>query len=161
MKLSLDANIFIYAYITGKKIKNERKRREWVQLHEKADVLYTDVLKGKHVVIIPSVIVAEVCAVISRLTNSEEEGISAAKEVQECCVVVYESASVLEELLPVIAKIKGSGIDSILAALAAKENTVLITNDRRLHDRLIASESYVDVRLLKDMSLDDIKMMTD
>ncbi len=40
MKLSLDANIFIYAYITGKKIKNERKRREWVQLHEKADVLY-------------------------------------------------------------------------------------------------------------------------
>ena len=161
MKLSLDANIFIYAYITGKKIKNERKRREWVQLHEKADVLYTDVLKGKHVVIIPSVIVAEVCAVISRLTNSEEEGLSAAEEVQECCVVIYESASVLEELLPVIAKIKGSGIDSILAALAAKENTVLITNDRRLHDRLRAFESYVDVRLLKDMSLDDIKMMTD
>ena len=62
MKLSLDANIIIYAYITGKNIKNERKRREWVQLHEKADVLYTDVLKGKHVVIIPSVIVAEVCA---------------------------------------------------------------------------------------------------
>ena len=161
MKLSLDANIFIYAYITGKKIKNERKRREWVQLHEKSDVLYTDVLKGKHIVIIPSVIVAEVCAVISMLTKSEEEGLSAAKEVQECCVVVYESASVLEELLPVIAKIKGSGIDSILAALAAKENTVLITNDRRLHDRLIVSESYVDVRLLKDMSLDDIKMMTD
>ena len=100
-----------------------------MQLHEKADVLYTDVLKGKHVVIIPSVIVAEVCAVISRLTNSEEEGISVAKEVQEYCVVVYESASVMEELLPVIAKVKGSGIDSILAALAAKENTVLITND--------------------------------
>ena len=34
-----------------------------MQLHEKVDVLYTDVLKGKHVVIIPSVIVAEVCAV--------------------------------------------------------------------------------------------------
>jgi len=160
MKLSLDANIFIYAYITGKKIKNERKRREGVQLHEKADVLYTDVLKGKHVVIMPSVIVAEVCAVISRLTNSEEEGLSAAEEVQECCVVIYESVSVLEELLPVIAKVKGSGIDSILAALAAKENTVLITNDRRLHDRLRAFESYVDVRLLRDMSLDDIKLMS-
>ena len=91
MKLSLDANVFIYAYITGENIKNERRRREWVQLHEKADVLYTDVLKGKHVVIIPSVIVAEVCAVISRL--------------------------------------------------------------------LRAFESYVDVRLLKDMSLDDIKLM--
>ncbi len=51
-------------------------------------------------------------------------------------------------------------LDSILAALAAKENTVLITNDRRLHDRLRAFESYVDVRLLKDMSLDDIKMMS-
>jgi predicted nucleic acid-binding protein len=160
MKLSLDANIFIYAYITGENIKNDGKRREWAQLHEKADVLYTDVLKGKHIVVIPSVIVAEVCAVISRLTNSEEEGISAAEEVQECCVVIYEGASVLEELLPVIAKVKGSGIDSILAALAAKENTVLITNDRRLHDRLRAFESYVDVRLLKDMSLDDTKLMS-
>ena len=129
-------------------------------LHEKADILYTDVLKGKHIVVIPSVIVAEVCAVISRLTNSEEEGISAAEEVQECGVVVYESASVLEELLPAIAKVKGSGIDSILAALAAKENTVLITNDGRLHDRLRAFESYVDVRLPRDMSLDDTKLMS-
>ena len=76
MKLSLDANVFIYAYITGENIKNERRRREWVQLHEKADVLY-------------------------------------------------------------------------------------ITNDRKLHDRLRAFESYVDVRLLKDMSLDDIKLMSD
>ena len=60
-------------------------------------------LDARHIVIIPSVIVAEVCAVILGLTNSEEEGISAAKEVQECCVVIlviYESASVLEEVLP-------------------------------------------------------------
>ena len=131
-----------------------------MQLHKKADFLYTDVLKGKHVVIIPSVIVSETCAVISRLTNSEEEGLSVAKEVQECCVVVYESASVLEELLPIIAKVKGSGIDSILAALATKENTVLVTNDRRLHDRLRAFESGVDTRVLADMNLDDIKLMS-
>jgi predicted nucleic acid-binding protein len=160
MKLSFDANIFIYAYITGEKIKNDRKRMEWMQLHEKADSLYTAMLNGKHVVIIPLVIVAEVCAVISRLTNSEDEGMGAAKEVQEYCVVVYESASVLEELLPTIAKVKGSGIDSILAALAVKENTVLITNDRKLHDRLRAFESGVDVRMLADMSLAEIKLMS-
>jgi hypothetical protein len=46
MKLSLDANIFIYAYITGENIKNGMKRRKWVQLHEKADVLKIDVRLG-------------------------------------------------------------------------------------------------------------------
>ena len=60
-----------------------------------------------------------------------------------------------------IAKVKGSGIDSIIAALAVKENTVLITNDRKLHDRLRAFESGVDVRMLADMSLAEIKLMSD
>jgi len=81
MMISLDANIFIYANISGEKIKNKKKREEWIQLHKKADVIYTDMLKGKHIVLIPSVIVAEVCAVISRMTNSEEEGMKAANEI--------------------------------------------------------------------------------
>ena len=153
MKLSLDANVFVYANITGEKIKNGEKREEWMQLHKKADILYTEVLKGRHEVIIPSVIVAEVCAVISRMTNSEEEGIKAAKEIQQYCVVVYESEPIFEELLPLIARVKGTGIDSILAAVAIKEGSLLITNDRKLHSRLKSSSPGIDLKLLADMSI--------
>lgn len=85
-------------------------------------------IRGKHIVIVPSSIVAEVCAVISRLTNSEEEGIEAAKEIQQYCIVVYDSETIFDEILPIIAQIKGSGIDSMLAAISFKEDTMLITN---------------------------------
>ncbi len=157
MILSLDANVFVYANITGKKIKNREKRDEWVQLHRKADILYTDVLKGRHEVIIPSVIVAEVCTVISRMTNSEEEGIKAAKEIQQYGIVVYESEHIFEELLPLIAQIKGSGIDSILAAVAMKVDSLLITNDRKLYKRLKSSTIGFDMKLLADMSVNDAR----
>jgi len=153
--LSLDANVFVYANITGEKIKNREKREEWVQLHKKADVLYTDVLKGRHEVIIPSVIIAEVCAVISRMTNSEEEGIKAAEEIQRYCVVVYESEPVFEELLPIIARVKGSGIDSILAAVAMKESSLLVTNDRKLHNRLKDLSHGINLKLLADMDIEE------
>jgi predicted nucleic acid-binding protein len=154
--LSFAANIFVYAYITGENIKNRGKREEWMLLHKKADTLYTDMLKGKYVVIIPSVIVAEVCAVISRLTNTEEEGIKVAREIQRYCVVIYESALTFDELLPIVAKVKGSGIDSILAAIAIKEKTLLITNDRRLYNRLNGSQLEINLKLLVDMSDDEI-----
>ena len=157
MMISLDANIFVYANISGEKIKNRKKREEWIQLHKKADILYTDMLKGKHIVIIPSVIVAEVCAVISRMTNSEEEGMKAANEIQQCCIVIFESASIFEELLPHIAKVKGSGIDSILAAVAIKEGTTLVTNDRKLFNRLEKSQLELDLRLLADRNMNEIK----
>lgn len=157
MMISLDANIFIYANISGDKIKNKKKREEWIQLHKKADVIYTDMLKGKHIVLIPSVIVAEVCAVISRMTNSEEEGMKAANEIQQYCIVIYESASIFEELLPLIAKVKGSGIDSILASVAVTEVTTLVTNDRKLFNLLEKSQLEIDLRLLADMKINEIK----
>lgn len=155
--ISLDANIFIYANISGEKIKNKKKREEWIQLHKKADVIYTDMLKGKHIVLIPSVIVAEVCAVISRMTNSEEEGMKAANEIQQYCIVIYESASIFEELLPLIAKVKGSGIDSILASVAVTEVTTLVTNDRKLFNLLEKSQLELDLRLLAGMNINEIK----
>ena len=155
--ISLDANIFIYANISGDMIKNKKKREEWIQLHKKADVIYTDMLKGKHIVIIPSVIVAEVCAVISRMTNSEEEGMKAANQIQQYCIVIYESASIFEELLPIIAKVKGSGIDSILASVAVTEVTTLVTNDRKLFNLLEKSQLEIDLRLLADMKINEIK----
>jgi rRNA-processing protein FCF1 len=117
------------------------------------------VLKGIHEVIIPSVIIAEVCAIISRLTNSEEEGIKAAEEIQRYCVVVYESKPVFEELLPLIARVKGSGIDSILAAVAMKEGSLLITNDRKLHNLLKDSSHGINLKLLADMSVNDASSM--
>ncbi len=155
--ISLDANIFIYANISGEKIKNKKKREEWIQLHKKADVIYTDMLKGKHIVLIPSVIVAEVCAVISRMTNSEEEGMKAANEIQQYCIVIYESASIFEELLPLIAKVKGSGIDSILASVAVTDVTTLVTNDRKLFNLLEKSQLELDLRLLAGMNINEIK----
>ena len=157
MMISLDANIFIYANISGEKIKNKKKREEWIQLHKKADVIYTDMLKGKHIVLIPSVIVAEVCAVISRMTNSEEEGMKAANEIQQYCIVIYESASIFEELLPLIAKVKGSGIDSILASVAVTDVTTLVTNDRKLFNLLEKSQLELDLRLLAGMNINEIK----
>ena len=157
MMISLDANIFIYANTSGEKIKNKKKREEWIQLHKKADVIYTDMLKGKHIVLIPSVIVAEVCAVISRMTNSEEEGMKAANEIQQYCIVIYESASIFEELLPLIAKVKGSGIDSILASVAVTDVTTLVTNDRKLFNLLEKSQLELDLRLLAGMNINEIK----
>lgn len=159
MILSLDANVFVYANIIGKNIKNREKREEWVQLHRKADILYNDVLKGRHEVIIPSVIVAEVCTVISRMTNLEEEGLNAAREIQQYCIVVYESKRIFDELLPIIAQIKGSGIDSILAAVAMKASAFLITNDKRLYKRLKSYTIGIDLKLLADMSVNDARTM--
>ena len=65
--------------------------------------------------------------------------------------------TLFEDLLPLIAKVKGSGIDSILASVAVTEVTTLVTNDRKLFNLLEKSQLEIDLRLLAEMKINEIK----
>lgn len=154
MDLTFDSTIFVYAFFQIDKVKSDDKRK----LCEKAHFLYESILAGKHSVIIPSIVLSEVCAAISRLTRKEERALEVTNEIRGSCVVVYETDVLIDKVLPLIAKINHTGLDALVSSFTKIYKTLLITDDRKLYDVLQDRKNQieVEVKLLKDLSEEEI-----
>jgi len=74
-------------------------------------------------------------------------------------VILSLDANIFKEILPFIVQIKGRGFDSILAAVAMKASSFLITNDKKQYMRLKSSTIGFDMKLLADMSVNEAMLM--
>jgi len=72
MRIVLDTNILVYAFLTPEFVAKVRMD-EWLELHEKARRLYEKVLAGRHILFIPSVVLVELGAAISGITRDENK----------------------------------------------------------------------------------------
>jgi len=71
MKVTLDSDVLAYAFIEPNKDVHKERYEEFEVLHNKADSLFKDVIKGNYELIIPSTVLIEVAIVMSRAVGSE------------------------------------------------------------------------------------------
>ncbi len=156
MKVTIDSDVLVYAFIEPTKKIYKEKYEEFKVLHDKADCIFKDVIHGDHELIIPSTVLIEVAIVMSRAVGSE-----IAKEVYENIKKNTTSILYLNENFTEYCMEKGietlSGFDTVVFACAFRENSILITGDRRFFHNVQEHHPEVKSYLLREMNIDDLK----
>jgi ABC-type uncharacterized transport system permease subunit len=60
MRLTIDSDALTYAFIEPTKEVYKERFEEFKEFHDKADLIYKDVIRGIHELIIPSTVLIEV-----------------------------------------------------------------------------------------------------
>lgn len=81
-KLTFDSSVLIKALVPPKRRKQDGIYRTQMQLHASALEIFEDVVRKKISMSIPSVVLIEVGAVVSRLTNNEKDAEEAVDKVR-------------------------------------------------------------------------------
>lgn len=157
MRLVLDTNVLVYAFVSPEFVSKVRKE-EWLELHEKARELYRDILKSKHELIIPSIVLKELAAVISGMVG-EKEAREDVENVRSVALIDYDDPMFTQQAINYGVKLKLSGFDTDIATCAIINSTNLITNDRKFYDKFLpkSKEYGIKLFLLRKMKIKEIK----
>jgi len=160
MIFTLDSNVLVYAFVPPLH-KNEEKRKEWKNLHDKAKKIYESIIEGKHRLVLPFAVILEVASVVSMLTGKEEFGIDAAIEIEESATIVLFDRDLKERSLEYAVKIKAGGFDNIIAITSIIYGTTLITNDKPFYDKLVPffDEYQFEVKFFRSLNIDEFKLL--
>lgn len=151
MKVTIDSDALVYAFIEPNKEVYKEKYEEFEALHNKADCLFKDVIKGNYELIIPSTVLIEVAIVISRAVGSK-----IAKNVYESIKKNAAEILYLNEDFTTYCMEKGiethlSGFDAVVFACALREKSTLITNDRRFFRNVKDHHPEIKVIFLREI----------
>ena len=81
-KLRIDSSVLIKALVPPRKRKEDDNYRQRMLLHTRALNIFEDVVHKKISMCIPSVVLIEVGAVVSRITNNENDAKEAVAKVR-------------------------------------------------------------------------------
>lgn len=98
---------------------------------------------------IPSVVLIEVGAVVSRLTNNETDAEEAVDKVRLHASQILFDHDLLELTISTAIKTKASGFDNLILSCAISTGSAIITDDSRLHE--IAIEYGLKSYLLREL----------
>lgn len=157
MKITIDSDVLVYAFIEPSKKIYKENFEEFKVLHIKADSIFKDVINGDYELIIPSTVLIEVAIVMSRAVGNK-----IAKDVYESIKKNASSILYLNENFTEYCMVKGvethlSGFDTVVFACAYRENSNLITGDRRFFHNVQEHHPELKVHFLREMNIDDLK----
>ena len=147
---TLDTTVLIKAIIPPRRRKNDALYNEQLRLHATAKAVVNRVEEGRLSMNVPAVAIIEAAAVGARLTGKEQRGMDAAAYVRANGNIIDEAA-LLERAVEIAAKIKISGFDSLFIACAEITGSVLVTDDKGMHEAAI--KSGIRAELLRQMSI--------
>lgn len=148
-KLTIDSNVLIKALVPPLRRKNDDNLRKQMQLHSKALTIFEDVIHKKISMCIPSMVLVEVGAVISRVTNNETDATDAVEKVRTHASQILFDHELLEPTISTAIKTKASGFDNLILSCAILTDSAIITDDLRLHE--IAQEYGHDSYILREI----------
>ncbi len=157
MKLTIDSDALVYAFIEPTKEIYKEKYEEFEALHNKADSLFKGVIKGNYELIIPSTVLIEVAIVMSRAVGSK-----IAMKVYEyiksnATAILYLNENFTEYCTKKGIETHLSGFDTVVFASALHENSILITDDRRFFRNVKEHHPEVKAFFLREMNIDELK----
>jgi predicted nucleic acid-binding protein len=157
MKITIDSDVLVYAFIEPTEKIYKENYEEFKILHSKADSIFKDVINGNYELIIPSTVLIEVAIVMSRAVGSK-----IAKEVYESIKKNAFSILYLNENFTGYCMEKGvethlSGFDTVVFACAYREDSNLITGDRRFFHNVQEHHPELKAHFLREMNIDDLK----
>ena len=149
MNVTLDTTVLAKGLIPPMRRKKDVLYEEQSRLHVIAKSIISKVESKESVMHIPSVAVVEIAAIGARLTGKEEKGIEVSDFVENHGKIVYD-IDLMSEAVRIAAKTKISGFDSIFIACAKTTNSMLITDDKKMHEA--ADRVGVSSKLLREMA---------
>ena len=156
MKVTIDSDVLAYAFIEPTKEVYKEKYEEFVALHNKADSLFKDVIKGNYELIIPSTVLIEVAIVMSRAAGSK-----IAKNVYEniknhAAEILYLNDNFTSYCMEKGIETHLSGFDTVVFACALRVNSILVTNDRRFFRNMKEHHPKISVFFLREMDMNEL-----
>ncbi len=148
-EFTIDTTALAYALFPPRRRKKDAIYEGQFRLHSIAKPIMLEIENKESVMNLPSIAIVEIAAVGARLTGKEERGIQASDYAKEHGNIVYDTA-LLEESVKVASKTKISGFDSVFVACAQITNSILVTDDRKMHEAAV--KAGVKSKLLRDMS---------
>lgn len=144
-KLTIDSSVLIKALVPPKRRKQDGIYRTQKQLHDSALKIFEDVVRKKISMSIPSVVLIEVGAVVSRLTNNETDAEEAVDKVRLHASQILFDHDLLELTISTAIKTRASGFDNLILSCAISTSSAIITDDSRLHEIAIeyGQKSYL------------------
>ena len=137
--------MLIKALVPPLRRKDDDNLKKQMQLHSKALTIFEDVIHKKISMCIPSMVLVEVGAVISRVTNNETDAIDAVEKVRTHASHILFDYELLEPTISTAIKTKASGFDNLILSCALLTNSAIITDDLRLHEiaQVYGHDSYL------------------
>jgi len=109
-KLTIDSSVLIKALVPPLKRKEDSNYRQRMILHTRALQIFEDVVHKKISMCIPSVVLIEVGAVVSRVTNNENDAKEAVAKVRMHSSQILFDYDLLEPTISTAIKTKASGL---------------------------------------------------
>lgn len=157
MKVTFDSDVLAYAFIEPTIEIYKEKYGEFEALHNKADSLFKDVIKGNYELIIPSTVLIEVAIVMSRAVGSKIAKTVYGKIKKHAAEVLYLDESFTTYCMEKGVETHLSGFDTVVLACALLVNSILITNDRRFFHNVKEHHANINVHFLKEMDMKELK----
>lgn len=148
-KLTIDSSVLIKALVPPKRRKQDGIYGSQLQLHATALKIFEDVVRKNISMYIPSVVLIEVGAVVSRLTNDETDARDAVEKVRLHASQILFDYDLLELTISTSIKTKASGFDNLILSCAISTGSAIITDDSKLHE--IAIEYGLKSYLLREL----------
>ncbi|HLD33965.1 hypothetical protein A3A21_03690 [Candidatus Jorgensenbacteria bacterium RIFCSPLOWO2_01_FULL_45_25b] len=148
MRLVIDTSVIIKGMIAPRRRKQGALLDEQLRLHKTAASILDRVYARNAELIIPTVAIVEIAAVSSRLTGKSEYGKEVALFVRSISQIITER-TILGESIDIAAEAGTSGFDSVFIACARVTQSLLVTDDKKMHEAALALG--VQSKLLREM----------
>lgn len=132
-KLVLDTSFIIKGIIPPKVSTDHADYQKKQKLFFTANKIISQIFVGHISSIIPSMVLIEVSAVSSRITNNTQFGLDLVDKLRTYCEIIYEE-DLLEQAIEIGAHTRTGGVDTLLITTAKVAKAPLITDDIFLHD---------------------------
>ena len=148
MNKTLDTTVIIKGILEPRRKKKDAVLEEQIRIYKIASSILDGIYEGKDKMFIPTISIVEIAAVASRLTGDKNIGRETADFIRSIASVVNE-AVILDEAVSIAAETKISGFDSIFIACAKVTSSMLITDDKKMHEA--ALKAGIDAKLLRNL----------
>ncbi|MGH2612723.1 MAG: type II toxin-antitoxin system VapC family toxin [Rhabdochlamydiaceae bacterium] len=171
MIILLDTNIFVY-YLVPPEYLLPADRTRWSELHDKAKIIYENILAGKHTLVVPAIILVEIASIIQSITGDESKAAQAIEEIKRLnqegiANILYLDSLLTEQSVSFVIESKLKSVDAIIGTCSVIRQATLVTNDADLYLAIInipaepGVSDRIDAYLLRAVSIDQLNELFD
>jgi predicted nucleic acid-binding protein len=113
-KFTIDSNVIIKALVPPLRRKDDDIYHQQMNLHTTSVKILEKIITEKIVMYIPSVVLIEVGAVVSRITNNKKDAMEAVEKVRLYSSKILFDYDILENTISTAIDTKASGFDNII-----------------------------------------------
>lgn len=140
MIVLLDTSIHVYYLVPPEYVPAEDRTR-WSELHDKAKIIYKNILSGRHTLVVPAVILVEIASVIQSITGEESKAAQAVDELSRLnqegiTSILYLDSLLTEQSISFAIESKLKSVDAIIGACSVIRQATLVTNDADLYQAI-------------------------